>query len=305
MRYEHHVRKITEILEKFTKEIDRLEGEFVQDKKKHEQKVSEMHGKYTPQYIQEYTKNWKPDTDYAEEMAKFRNVARLSADRQLEELKKQIDNYFNSPVRPEFARRINAFVLTGITLLDREFEILAKNVSGYTECRLLNQLATSRTKTQSTTKIKDGEAVREMQEVHDIYHIELPDIDNVYAVFQNYKNCVQLCLDNYTGTKDGLFRFLGRRTPIVGNAYFKNNMPEQLSNVLEEANKLLLGSKDNSKRELSAEEKELIDLLVDKNYPILAKKRVKELAAADDNLALLLSLDERYSKYLTEDENVE
>lgn len=57
--------------------------------------------------------------------------------------------------------------------------------------------------------------------------------------------------------------------------------------------------------ELSAEEKKLIDVLIDKNYPMLAIKRVKELAAADDNLALLFSLDERYSKYLMEDEDAE
>ena len=249
MKYKHHVAKITETLEKFTKDIDRLESEFAQDKKQHEQKVSEMHGKYTPQYIQEYTQNWKPNTDYADEMAKYRSEARLSTNYHLEQIKKQIDNYFNSPVRTEFVNRINAFVLTGITLVDREFQVLSKNANGYTECRLLNQLATSRIKTQVTTKIKDGEAVKETQEVQDIYHIELPDIDNVYEVFQSYKNCVELCLDNYTGTKGGLFRFLGRRTPLVGNAYFQNNMPAQLSNVLEKANKLLQENK--VKRELS------------------------------------------------------
>ena len=303
MKYKNHVKKITETLQKYMKEIDELESEFARDKKQHEQKIIEMNGKYIPQYIQGYTQNWKPDTDYATEMEKYRSEARLSTNYHLEQLKKQIDNYFNSPVRTEFVNRINAFSLTGITLKNREFQVLAETVNGYTECRLLNQLAMSRTKVKATTKIKDGEAVREMQEAHDVYHIELPDIDNVYEAFQSYKNCVQLVLDNYVGIKDGLFHFLGRRTPISGRAYFQNDMPMQLSSVLEQANALL--PEHRVKRELSAEEKQFIDVLIDENYPLLAEKKVKKLATVDDNLALLFSLDERHSKYLTEDEDSE
>lgn len=304
MKYKHHVSKITEALENFTKDIDVLESSFVQDKKQHEQKVSEMHGKYTEEYISEYVKNWKPKVDYAGEMEKRRGEARLSTNYHLGQIKKQIDNYFNSPVRPEFANRINAISLTGLKLSNREFKVLSENVSGYMECRLLNHLAKSRTKERTDTVIENKEPVFKTREVSDAYlDVKLPDIDSVYETFDSFKNCVELCLDNYTGTKGGLFSFLGRRTPIANDSYFRLDMPAQLSKVMEEANALL--PENRVKRKLSPEEKALIDLLVDESYPILAAKRVKELAEADDGMAELFSLDERYSKYLTEGEGEE
>lgn len=301
MKYKKRVEQITKTLKEFMETIDDLEGKFLQEKKQHEQELSEMHGKYTEQYINEYTQNWKPKVDYADVMAQRRAEARLSINYSMDQLKKQIDNYFNSPVRAEFANRINAISLTGLSLSNREFQVLAENVSGYMECRLLNHLAMSRTKERTDTVIKDKQPVFETREVSDAYlGVKLPDIDSVYEVFESYRNCTDLCLDNYTGANGGLFRFLGRKTPIASNSYFRLDMPKQLSDILENANKLL--PENRVKRELSPEEKALVNLLVNENYPILAKSRVKELAEADEDMAALLSRDDRYSQYLVEAE---
>lgn len=301
MKYKKSVEQITKTLKDFMETIDGLEEKFLQEKKQHEQELSEMHGKYTEQYINEYTQNWKPKVDYADIMMQRREAARLSVNYNMDQIKRQIDNYFNSPVRADFANKINAFSLIGLSLSNREFQVLAENVSGYTECRLLNHLAMNRKKEQTTTVMKGKEPAFETREVSDAYRgINLPDIDSVYEVFESYRNCANLCLDNYTGTNGGLFRFLGRRTPIAHNSYFRLDMPKQLSDILEDANKLLPESR--AKRSLSPEEKALINLLVDESYPTLAKARVKDLAAADEGLATLLSLDERYSQYLTDGE---
>lgn len=302
MKYKKRVNQITETLKTYMGRIDDLEKRYVHEKKQHEQELSEMHGKYTENYIAEYSKNWKSKVDYAGEMARHRDEAKASTNYQLEQIKKQIDDFFNSPVRAEFANKINAFSLTGISLTNREFEVLAESVSGYTECRLLNHLAMSRTKERTDTVIKDKQPVLETREVSDAYRgVKLPDIEKVYETYESFRSCVGLCLDNYTGANGGLFHFLGRKTPIANNSYFRLDMPKQLSEVIEEANALLPESKH--KRKLTPEEKELVDLLVNENYPILAKSRVKDLAEADEDMAALLSRDDRYSQYLTDGEN--
>ena len=61
---------------------------------------------------------------------------------------------------------------------------------------------------------------------------------------------------------------------------------------MEKANSILPESK--IKRELTENDKKLIDLLIDEKYPSLAKERAKELAEADTDIGELLALDERY-----------
>lgn len=86
----------------------------------------------------------------------------------------------------------------------------------------------------------------------------------------------------------------------VSDAYFISNAPKTLAGILEKANSILPESR--VKKELTEADKRFLDTLIDPKYPSLAEHTVKGLASFDPEIAELLRLDERYKRYLPQDE---
>lgn len=303
MRYANYVKKISEALAKYKTDVDTLEGLYRTDKQKVQAKADEMKGKWTDEYINQYLAEHNPDKNYKARLQGARAAVEPIVLHYLEMLEKSLDRYFNAPIKPDFANKIMAIKLSGLQLTDLEFKILQDSATSYMECRLLNQLAESRTQKGEVVELDNsGQPHRKETDVNNPYHLDVPNLEEIYKTFENYKQSARGLLYSYSGQKAEMSHLLDNNTPnyisVSMDNYFRNKKDEEFTKVMEKANSILPESK--MKRELTENDKRLIDTLVDSKYPSLAKDRVIALAEADADIEGLLLLDERYSKYLEE-----
>lgn len=304
MKYQKYVKRISETLAKYKAQVDELEITYNAEQKKVKEEAAKMKGQWTDEYIDKYIAEHNPDSNIKEKFQRIRsNVEPIVVD-SIDRLQKCLDKYFNAPINSDFANKIMAIKLSGLQLSDLEFKILQDSATSYMECRLLNQLAETRVKKGQVVDIgENGEGKqREIDVLNPYTMIDLPDIEQIYKEFNNYKVAANGLLYSYSGTNAGMSRLLDKDIPsyisVSMNSYFKNDYEQRFSQVMEKANAILPESK--VKRVLTENDKRLIDTLVDSKYPSLAKERVVELAEADADIGELLSLDERYSEYLEE-----
>ena len=146
MKYKNYTEKITRALKEYKEKIDIQEAMYVQEKKTIQAKAEEMKGQWTDEYIEKYLAENNPHSKYKKQMQDIRAIYEPTILHYLELIKKQLDGYFNAPVKTDFANKISAIKLSGLQLSDTEFQILQQSATSYLERRLLNQLAESRTK---------------------------------------------------------------------------------------------------------------------------------------------------------------
>lgn len=310
MKYKNYVASITKALSEYKGIIDRLEAGYKQDKQKLKNTAEEMRGQWTDEYIEKYKRENNPLGKYKKQMQDARAKYEPTILHYLELIKKQLDGFFNAPVKAEFANKINAIKISGLKLSNLEFELLKETATSYMEYRLLNQLAESRTETRdkfifNPEHPNGGQSGVEKVEVSDPYiGLELPDIDGIYKRYNDYTRSAKALLYSYAGTKAELSEALDGNIPnyvaIFMDSYFRNKAADEFLGVMDKANSILPESK--VKRELTENDRKLIDTLVDTKYPTLAEGRVKEIAANSPELAELFALDERYAQYVNTEE---
>lgn len=304
MRYSNYVKKISDTLARYKTDVDTLEGLYKLEHKKVQEEAEKMRGKWTDEYIKQYLTDNNPDANFKARLQGARASVEPTVLHYLEMIQKSLDNYFNAPVKPDFANKIMTIKLSGLQLSDREFQILQNSATSYMECRLLNQLAESRTKKGEVVELDNsGQPHIKETDVNNPYHLDVPNLEEIYKAFESYKQSARGLLYSYSGQKAEMSHLLDNNTPnyisVSMDSYFRNKKEEEFTKVMEKANSILPESK--IKRELTENDKRLIDTLVDSKYPSLAKDRVKALAEADADIANLLSLDERYKGFLEEE----
>lgn len=303
MMYQKYVKRISEALAKYKTDVDTLEGLYGADKQKVQAKADEMKGKWTNEYINQYIAEHNPDKNYKARLQGARAAVEPTVLHYLEMLEKSLDKYFNAPIKPDFTNKIMAIKLSGLQLSNLEFKILQDSATSYMECRLLNQLAESRTQKGEAVELDNsGQPHRKEIDISNPYYLEVPNLEETYKAFENYKQSAKGLLYSYSGQKAEMSHLLDNNVPnyisISMDSYFRNKKDEEFTKVMEKANSILPESK--IKRELTENDKRLIDILIDDKYPSLAKDRVKALAEADADIGSLLSLDERYKGFLEE-----
>lgn len=305
MRYKTYIQKISEALEVYRADIIVLAKQHLSEVEKMEQKVKNMAGKYTPEYIEQYKKEQRFSTDYKARMNEYRSKAESVVMHNLEIIEKQLNGFFNAPVSPDFANKINSIAITGLVLNDAEFKILQESASTYMEMRLLNQLAQSRTKEGHGVEIDEkGTPKYTEKKVSDPYlYLEVPDINVVMKAFEEYEQSAKYLLNNYSGENAELYSFLENGAEqfisITADAYFRTKHPEKFIEVMDKANSILPENK--MKRKLTEQDIKFIDTIIDPKYPSLAKAAVKEIAEHSPDIGELLRLDPRYREFLEEE----
>ena len=304
MKYKNYLEKINNALVKHKTEIDKMIAIRSAELQTHNTELEKMKGVYTEQYIEQYKANWKPKANYASVIKKSSDETVAETELYLSKIKKSLDGFFDSPVRADFANKINAISLTGLGLKDREFALLTESATNYMEMRLVQHLAESRTKQTTVQNLNDKGYVENKEvTVRNPYHVELPDIDYVYREFDFFCGSVKSMAKYYCGEKAELKEFLGavsEYAPLTADGYFRNNAADKFAEIMEKANCCLPENK--VKTTLTESEKKLIDTMIDSRYPSLAEDKVKALAEADEDIAELLMLDERYKKFLETEE---
>ncbi len=298
MKYQKNVKKISTALAKYKADVDTLEGLYKLERQKVKSEAEKMKGKWTDAYIGKYISEHNPDATFKARLQGARAEAEPIILDSLDRLQKSIDGYFNAPIKPDFANKIMTIKLSGLQLSDLEFKILQDSATSYMECRLLNQLAESRKKRGTVVELdSNGTPHSKETDVNNPYlYLELPDIEGTYKQFEDFKRTARTLLYQYSGTNAEMSHLLDKDVPnylsVSADAFFRCGYEEEFTKAMEKANSILPESK--IKRELTENDKKLIDLLIDEKYPSLAQSRAKELAEADADIGELLALDERY-----------
>ncbi|MDE7430661.1 MAG: hypothetical protein K2N34_01900 [Lachnospiraceae bacterium] len=325
MKYQKNLQKIMQELSQYKSEVDEMATAYIAEKTKHEKQLQSMEGKYTESYITEERRNWKPKVNYRGVIDLARETHRKIAMSYFDKIKSEMDGYFQIPVDSGFASTVSAIKAVGVTLNNREFELLQGASGGYWGRRLLNELAVSRTKTEQGTELENGEMKRTEKETKIPYGgVELPDIEKVYDSLQNILNAVNTAFEGYTGeeyqlkdivfpkdrlaevTHDKIASEYGVEPPkqtmnamqiskmATSVKCFDENYHSyvafaEMMNVLESTM-----PKPKKKEVLTDDDRRLIDSMIDSRYEYAAKEQAAKIARADSRLAEILSLDERY-----------
>lgn len=268
--------------------------------------------KYTEEYLKEYREKTKPRTEDIQANIKAkRSEVKSKVERELKSIKNDVDKYFNAPLNPELATKIQSIAITGLKLSNAEFDLLKDTARSYLDIRLLNQLAETRTKTEGKVvgNINDLDNMRiENVETPNVYTgINVPDIDSVYNVLKQFEGRVNNCLNYYIGQenysdliecceRDSLGNLPEIYLTVSADAIFKPKANDDFIKTLDGLN-----IKD-FKVELTEKDKALIDKLIPPQYTYTAKENVQEVwKMGNEHVNDLIRLDDRYNKYIPEE----
>lgn len=322
MNYKKAMKKIMQQLTEYKGTVDTLANSYLAEVEKRDKELEGMIGKYTDEYIKESRMNWKPEMDYGRAISMAREKHQKIALAYIDQIKKELDSYFQIPVNPGFAATVTALKTIGAKVSDREFQLLQGASSGYWDRKLLSELATSRT--EKTNKVELNETNEPERTTVDkpvpYTGVELPDIEGIYDSFRNVENAVNTALQGYCGEAYELKDIIFPLEQTNGNfkKEYKIEPPKQMHNTMAIIkmttaiqcfdnnyhsyvsfakmmdNLEATITEPKKKTVLTDSDRKLIDVLIDFNYPSLAQEEAIKIAKADSRLREILSLDERY-----------
>lgn len=301
-KIQQYFNKVMAELNAYKTVVDAFIPQYQAEVKKHEAFLAGMKGKYTEQYIEQQRAAWKPKTNYSDVIASEREKHRASADFYISLMKKDLDSFFNSPVRTEFANKVTAIKLTGLQLSDAEFRLLQESATTYLERRLLGQLAADRTHSERING-------QEVNTANPSYDVTVPDIDEIYKAFRSMQENVEIGFQWYCGTNMEFRDFVAGGSDNTMFATYgahslncfdtgKNDSYKRFSGLIEKAEGILPESK--VKMELTEADKRFIEVILPtsdyERYQNLTKSKAADLAKASDEIASILLLDPRFSE---------
>lgn len=301
-----YVNKITKVLKEWKDSVDVLETKYLEEKRDLERFCAERAGQWTQDYIIQYRDEHSPDEKYIMAYKATKEPVQSTIEQNLSIILNQLDSFFGAPVSSEFANTIMATKLTGLQLSNFELELLKKSVSTYAEARLLNQLATSRTRQTDIVQIEDkGEWHKSTKEVTDPYlYLEIPDMEATYKNYENFKSSALRMVNSYAG-KSGTLNFaldhiLPAHLCVAMDSFIRTKADEKFMEAIEKANSALVCA-NKDKRTYTEKDRSLIDRLISPAY-VPAKETVHAVAALNEEIKTLLLLDPRYKNFFADDE---
>lgn len=326
MKYKICMKKIFQQLAEYKNVIDGLSTLYQAEKDQFEEELNQMQGKYTEEYIKQCRWNWTPKTDYSSRIKSARAKHQSAATEYFNEMKKEIDGFFQIPVDSGFSSTIMAIKNLEITPNSKELELLQEAAKGYWNQRILREIGVSCIKEKPRTVIEDGKPKIVKEDVKIPYATKLPDIQGVYDALQDVKNSITIGFESYCGIgyalKDIVFppsKTAERTDELLEKEYGLAVEPSKLdalaiskmassvrcfnedyssyANFFEVMEDLATSMPEAQRKTvLTDSDKKLIDILIDSKYKFSAELQAAKIAKADSRLAELLLLDERYSE---------
>lgn len=216
MIYKTYMKKIAEILTDHKKSIDGLVANYQGEELHKNELIANMRksGNYTEKFIKETDANYGYAMNYTAELNKLAESTKGKLSIYLGLIKKQIEDYVNAPINPDFATKITSFDNLGIELTDTEFAILKNDARCYAELRLLNHLGAKRTEDKPVRTIVDSNLdkansiIGGTEKVSNPYHIDIIPIEDIMESFITFSNEVNTFAESYTGASSELLTML-------------------------------------------------------------------------------------------------
>ena len=287
--YKNTLREIEAEMDSYRTVINNLAADYTGAINRVESDLQRLKGSLTEQGESAYRQAHYPDkTAFSRRISAVQEKTRTVTEHHLNRLKKEIDAYFEHPVRADYSARITAIITSGMKLSRHEFDSLCNSAEGYGEARL-------------------AQAVGEKQDAK--YVLRLPDADAVYKAADRLKTTVNGTLKYYSGKDSELIDLMpgvehGIMYIALGDAFYRTKPVAEAEKALDAAYALM--PQKEAKTALSESDKRLIDAIIApdslQRYPFATEERVKQLCKEDPQLKELFSLDSRYAKFTTEED---
>lgn len=297
MKFKQHTAEISHLLSDYQKNVDRQIELYNAALSKHESLCAL--GKYSQGYLDDVKNETCNPAIFAQAIDTEREKVKPMLIYHLEKIEEEINHTFGGKVSNDFRNKLAAYRENHVELSDREFELLQHEAKTYPEMRILEQFALDRGHYENVVEIdKSGNVTGKNEFVKHGFAVKMPNMEKTYTNFNQYKNKTLQTVDYYCGVEP-IKELLGKPAEVyqycVGNDYTKQKCESKINDVLTETFSFLPENK--IKRVLTENDKKVIDILIDPNYPNLARDTVKKLAEASPEMRELFELDDRYSQY--------
>lgn len=329
MKYKTLMAKILKELNEYKNIVDDTAIVYLKECNEHKRELEKMQKKFTPEYIKEFDKNWQPKGNYGDIISAAKEKHRKTALDCLDKIRKEVESYFKTPVNQSFLMTIMGIKILGLNLTNRELSLLQDSAEGYLSRRLLGELSISRTSKTDKVKLNESnepERIR-VDEPKPFNGITVPDIEETYNCLQHLENTINTafsyCGENYE-LRDIIFpidRAQEEKNAKLSEAYgvqpqkpkldnmaiskmagsvkcFDENHPSYVafSAIMDNLSKTMPEPK--RKTTLTDRDRNLINSMIDSRYEHTAREQAVKIAQADERMAQILQLDERYGPFV-------
>lgn len=312
MNYKKIMQKIMTELTQYKGEIDKLTAGYLEERGKFEAEMGKMEGKFTPEYISQERKNWKPKVDYGKLVVLTRERHGKNIDDLLAKIRTQLDSYFTTPANTDLMNVVAGIKSVGLVPKNAELRLLQNMGKGYWDRRILQEISLKRTSKTVQAKLNNENELENVEVNKPIPFdgISVIDIDKAYEVFDNYARQIKAGLINYCGTENGLKDVLHGTKKlstielalmVSAEQYFDESYQgySEFTDMMEKI------PEPERKTELTTADKQLIDILIDSRYLACARSKSIEIAKASPELFEILRLDPRYKDVIEKELGIE
>ena len=245
--------------------------------------LESMQGTYTEEHIEKLRTENQTKEKYIAELEETKKEIMPDVQRLSNAIEMGVSKLLTQTPTREFLDKVSLISVSGMKLSEQELEILQREAHGYLEKRAVLQLS---------NKSELGKDQRKALE----QKLNIPDADTIVKLVNKIKMQAIDFINNYTGEKMELSDepYGTGKTWLARTKchFFEDGDAEKLITLLPES---------PAKEELTAQEKELIDLIIDPEFPISAKAKARDIAKINPELKELLLLDSRYKEYVIEE----
>lgn len=321
--------KILKELNEYKNIVDDTAIVYLKECNEHKRELEKMQKKFMPEYIKEFDKNWQPKGNYGDIISAAKEKHRKTALDCLDKIRKEVESYFKTPVNQSFLMTIMGIKILGLNLTNRELSLLQDSAEGYLSRRLLGELSISRTSKTDKVKLNESnepERIR-VDEPKPFNGITVPGIEETYNCLQHLENTINTafsyCGENYE-LRDIIFpidRAQEEKNTKLSEAYGVQPQKPKLDNMaiskmagsikcfdenhsaytaFSEMMGELVATMSEPKRKttLTDSDRNLIDSMIDSRYEHSAREQAVKIAQADERMAQILQLDERYGPFV-------
>ncbi len=329
MKYKTLMAKILKELNEYKNIVDDTAIVYLKECNEHKRELEKMQKKFMPEYIKEFDKNWQPKGNYGDIISAAKEKHRKTALDCLDKIRKEVESYFKTPVNQSFLMTIMGIKILGLNLTNRELSLLQDSAEGYLSRRLLGELSISRTSKTDKVKLNESnepERIR-VDEPKPFNGITVPGIEETYNCLQHLENTINTafsyCGENYE-LRDIIFpidRAQEEKNTKLSEAYGVQPQKPKLDNMaiskmagsikcfdenhsaytaFSEMMGELVATMSEPKRKttLTDSDRNLIDSMIDSRYEHSAREQAVKIAQADERMAQILQLDERYGPFV-------
>lgn len=302
------IKRLEGHLVEFKKDIDSIIDTLAEEEAARDKRLANPDGRYSKQYLDEYAAAWRPSHDYEGCLKDIRQKHAKIIEDDLQAIQGAVDEVFNENPDPGFAMKISSYFTMGMAneLTGAEFEGLRRQAKNYSELRLLERLAASRTKTENRVRTgENGELKAEQREVPNPFRMRIPNIEGTYKSLENFSDAARNIIKGYWGAdlgrapKDDLVA-LGLAD--FSNKYFERGWSENNRKWMEDVSGLQAMNPPRA-HELTPRERRMNSVLTDySEYPTLAPQKACEVVRALPELREQFLADERFRDAIMQDE---